>query len=411
MNSYNFPKIPRKSSIRSPTGRAPPKPKEILSSSPDSWKPPAEWECLSDDPKTPTPAARKTGRGIKGSSSSDKYGSPTPGAEVTDLRRNIRRMQVANPRIMLERIKEEWTEVSDPTIYKELELDKHLWVLTALKFLVNKIQKEADGSEDHANTSLVMKAPMAPSKVLMLYENQGKSNTTRLNRLEGYLANIHTQLIASSCFTAAFTTALETHHLSTSPLPPSVSSIPNIYPITVPNPHHTLPYGPLLFSSITCGRLPVIIPSSSIPPLLKECHRILAPSGILHLTIMDPSPAASTLGPLFRTWLENNLLHNLEKQFRCTSPGRLLPMWLQKAGFSFDAEGGMVTMIRFPSMIKEDGGLMELIATVGRMLWKDMWGAFVEGESWWWEDDDIMQECQQLGTRWDCAVVKATKCS
>jgi hypothetical protein len=214
---------------------------------------------------------------------------------------------------------------------------------------------------------------------------------------------------ASASFLATFTTAVEVHHLATSPLPSS--QISNIYPLTVPAPHHHLPYGKLLFTSITCLTLPSILPSSSIPPLLKECHRILVSSGILNLTIMDHSPDTSTMGPKLRAWLDQHLWLNLEQNFRCMSPGRLLPVWLKAAGFSYEDEGSKVTIMKLAAVghEKEDGELAELSALVGRMLWKEVWGGYVEGKGWWWEDNEVLEECKELGTRWECVLVKAVK--
>jgi hypothetical protein len=51
----------------------------------------------------------------------------------------------------------------------------------------------------------------------------------------------------------------------------------------------------------------------------------------------------------------------------------------------------------------------ELKSTVGRMLWKEMWGLFVEGEKWWWEDEQVIEECESLGTCWEYAIIEAVK--
>lgn len=52
---------------------------------------------------------------------------------------------------------------------------------------------------------------------------------------------------------------------------------------------------------------------------------------------------------------------------------------------------------------------LELKSQVGRMLWKDMWGGFVEGESWWWDEEDIIDECESLGTAWEYSAIEAVK--
>lgn len=51
----------------------------------------------------------------------------------------------------------------------------------------------------------------------------------------------------------------------------------------------------------------------------------------------------------------------------------------------------------------------ELKSQVGRMLWKEMWGGFVKGEKWWWEDEKVVEECERLKTGWEYAVIVAVK--
>jgi hypothetical protein len=51
----------------------------------------------------------------------------------------------------------------------------------------------------------------------------------------------------------------------------------------------------------------------------------------------------------------------------------------------------------------------ELKSVVGRMLWKEMWGGYVEGEKWWWDDESVVEECERMGTCWDYAVIEGVK--
>jgi hypothetical protein len=150
---------------------------------------------------------------------------------------------------------------------------------------------------------------------------------------------------------------------------------------------------------------------------------------------MDPCPAAATLGPKLRAWLDDHLLLNLEKHFRCTSPSRLLPIWMREVGFATPslagtsaadeaavAKGARVTLMSFSAVEqgKEEsrddngdesaearGGELKMFA--GRMLWKEIWGGFAKAQSWWWEDAAILDECRSYATRWDCALVRAVK--
>lgn len=81
-------------------------------------------------------------------------------------------MEAASAKIILERLKEEWTEVTDPAIYKDLEFDNQLWMLVGLKYLVTRASLKA--MEDGEGVVGPVKS-LPAGKVLSLYETQGKS--------------------------------------------------------------------------------------------------------------------------------------------------------------------------------------------------------------------------------------------
>jgi hypothetical protein len=89
-----------------------------------------------------------------------------PPVELQLLQRNIRRMEAASPKIILERLKEEWVEVVDASVYRELELEKQLWMLSALRSLKKK------SSMTHESDTNVPASSIA--KTLSLYENHGR---------------------------------------------------------------------------------------------------------------------------------------------------------------------------------------------------------------------------------------------
>lgn len=49
--------------------------------------------------------------------------------ELTRFQRFIRRMENAGPKVILDRLKEQWVETSDDETNEELHLEKRLWVL------------------------------------------------------------------------------------------------------------------------------------------------------------------------------------------------------------------------------------------------------------------------------------------
>jgi hypothetical protein len=91
-------------------------------------------------------------------------------SELTHLQKSIRKMDAASPKIILERLKEEWMGVADASIYRELELEKQLWMLAALRALY---ADDTSASPDEPSS-------LASRKVLSLFENKGKS-TKRLS--------------------------------------------------------------------------------------------------------------------------------------------------------------------------------------------------------------------------------------
>jgi len=138
-------------------------------------------------------------------------------------------------------------------------------------------------------------------------------------------------------------------------------------------------------------------------------------------------------------WLDIHLILHLEKQFRCLNPSRLFPIWLEDEGLR--AEGSTRLTVRFLASVNakdaenlitdqeslyegsingdideaknrmERGAIVkqELKSVVGRMLWKEMWGSYVQADRWWWEDDNIIEECERMGTCWEYSVIEAVK--
>lgn len=174
------------------------------------------------------------------------------------------------------------------------------------------------------------------------------------------------------------------------------------------------------FSAVNCLPIASILPSSDLPRLLQNIFRVLAPGGFLNMVIVDPLPNLASAGPVLRQWLDENLIFNLEQQFRCTNPSRNFPVWLQEA--SLRAKGSIITTTRFQAITPQghsggsNGGsdselatMRELRTVVGRMLWREIWGPFVGADRWWWEVPKIVDECVNRETYWEYMVIAACK--
>lgn len=197
---------------------------------------------------------------------------------------------------------------------------------------------------------------------------------------------------------------------------------PNIHPVSVPGRSvSAFPLAPSLFEAIYAFKLPVLTPSQEIPTLLKNIHRCLQPGGTLHLTLVDPLPVASSLGPLLRAWIEQHLLFNLETSFYCTNPSRLIPIWLRNA--SLEIEAGTTSISKFSAVSSSEEQLalkgtnnvqeelidQELRNILGRMTWLETWKDYIITDSWWWEDPRILDECVNMQTVWELHEIKACK--
>ncbi|KAI4625302.1 uncharacterized protein J4E87_005149 [Alternaria ethzedia] len=175
-----------------------------------------------------------------------------------------------------------------------------------------------------------------------------------------------------------------------------------------------LPYPEDYFSHIRASTLPSLVPSAILPELFTECHKLLATGGFLEIRIMDAAPVRKTTGPLMRTWIEDRLSVNLERDFRCSKPCSLVPSWLTAAGFEMLVQEDDQSMT-LPCAIDSDTANVneELSMIIGRAFWKDIWGSFVDDAQdepkWWWEDEEIVQECVKRQTLLECRTIFAYK--
>ena len=285
-------------------------------------------------------------------------------------------MAAASGKIMLERLTEEWDQVTDAEFYKDIMFEKQLWLLTALTLLER-------GGRPYTPRTIEEDEEDDGCRVLSLFESK-----------------------ASFTFNITFASppALPLHH----PIPAT----------------KTLPF-------------PTLLPASQLPQLLRECNRILLPGGTLKLMLLDATPTVGTMGTLLKSWLTKHLLGNLEKRDRVREVRKQMSMLLLDAGFmgcdgdiklSFRAaeqefatrrpvnDKGKDTKTKSLIQLAQEQAADEetmhkLSVVVGRLLWKELWGPYVTGSKfkWWWEDANIVDECRAMGTRWEGVVVKAVK--
>lgn len=129
-----------------------------------SWKAPSEWDVI----LSTEPVSQKRLSSIGGDSSS----SDPSFAGLTHFQRFIRRMESAGPKIILERLKEEWNDPVDEEADEELQLEKQLWVLTALQ--LQALDTSSQPSQVAFGQLLRLPTLSNSRKFLELYGNLGR---------------------------------------------------------------------------------------------------------------------------------------------------------------------------------------------------------------------------------------------
>ncbi|WZH49778.1 uncharacterized protein QYS62_010987 [Fusarium acuminatum] len=345
----------------------------------DSWKPPNAWNCTPTEPSFQFP--------------DEHIEAPEPSIrrELNAMQLGVKQLARESNMVRLLRLIECQSDNGPPTDCQDLEVEKMQWMLSAMYNLDDPAYPDtnSDGS--------VFEPADPPKRLLALYETP-----------------------AVTSYLAAVNHNKQLHHLSAAPL--SHEAFPNIHPVLSPvRSPAAFPVAPSTIEAVHSLRLPLAMPSQDIPALLRNIHRCLEPGGSLHLTIIDPLPVTSTLGPLLRTWIDDHLLFNLESSFRCTNPSKLLPVWLKSASlrvdpnciettqfFSIPLHSSQLQYVR-DGHVSEEGLTQELRNIVGRMLWMEIWREYIIAEQWWWEDPDILRECVEWKTTWEWRLIEAVK--
>ncbi|KAF5611528.1 uncharacterized protein FTJAE_14190 [Fusarium tjaetaba] len=374
----------RPQSSRSPTKaktprRMPSSTASLRVESSDSWQPPSEWACTPTEPSFQFPD------------------EPVPEPEATipkelnAMQLGVKQLAKEDNMIRLVRLAESQGVNNPPGLCQDLEVEKMQWMLSAMFNMDGPEYSEINDDD------LDDESADPPKRILALYETP-----------------------AVTSYLAAVNHSKQVYHLSAAPLSPA--SFPNIHPVLTPvRSPSAFPVAPSTIEAVHSLRLPLAMPSQDIPALLRNIHRCLEPGGSLQLTIIDPLPVTSTLGPLLRAWIEDHLLFNLEASFRCTNPSKLLPLWLNGASLHVDPDSIETTQFFAIPLdntqlqyvreghISEEGMRQELRNLVGRMLWMEVWREYIVAERWWWEDPEILQECIQHQTMWEWKLIEAVK--
>ncbi|KPM43557.1 hypothetical protein AK830_g2990 [Neonectria ditissima] len=342
--------------------RIPSQPKAPLAltfapNNPEAWRPPEEWDCVSPESRIADLEQSINEMQISGSNKSPRLSS-----NFDLLQKEVKRMAAANPEVVLSRLKEVWSTAQDENLYRELEMEKKRWMLSALRHLdpVPQCNTPGDSMAD---------LPSAAASTVLAFNGLVPRSTSSDNNGLPHVGH------------AALACAVPERSSRLRPLGVSVG-------------------------------------------ILRNVHKSLKQGGSLQMTLIDPLPCAG-LGRRMRTWLEEHLLLNLEKNFRCMNPSKLFPGWLGEA--SLRGRGSTMTSAKFyavPTSVRYPDGdsdpfvdqarideavRAEVRSLVGRMLWMEVWGAYVTADKWWWEDEGCVEECLELATFWEYKIIEGVK--
>ncbi|KAK3370150.1 hypothetical protein B0H63DRAFT_564374 [Podospora didyma] len=300
--------------------------------------------------------------------------------DLAGVQKEIKRMGIARPETIIVRL-EERGNVNDASFYKDLETEKTRWLLWAL---------------DNIYKTPLRKQPLLDGKeAVALFESQGMFSAVT------YLAALHP-------------TAMITH---LAPNPLSHYGFPNVRPL-VSAVQTTLRLPSNSYAAVYGTVLPSSVPGKNLPQLLQNIQRCLIPGGVFHMVLIDVWPVTDGLGPVMTQWLAENLMPNLKAQSRCHNPTKYIMKWLEEVQLS--TPDSVKTTAKFRALpfevpenetptAKKERLKFELETTVGRKLWQQTWGPFVEGNKWWWQDEKVVEECQNLGTYFKYWILDAKK--
>ena len=136
----------------------------------DAWKPPQTWKSPTGERaitrlQPPPRAIERTAAEQR----SRTIGQSQPQAPLAMLQKNIQRMVAASPKIVLERLTEDWSEsTTDASLLNELEFEKQLWMLAELQPPDKKMLPRAATEDRGVNSSVSV-----GRKIRSLYEDHG----------------------------------------------------------------------------------------------------------------------------------------------------------------------------------------------------------------------------------------------
>lgn len=282
-----------------------------------AWKPPTSWKVKPTQFVSPTSPE-----------SVPEHDSPhsTGSGEVTHLQQFIERIEGTKPDIIAQRLADGYEINGDAMSVEASQLKYQLWLLAALQL----------GTKERPGSSCSSSSPSKSSRFLRFSSLSSSTITTaaastseqeHIMVLFGSLADLYQIGIVHAHKQVTATSTFPTPQLA---LPPNVTyqlmSSPTYLPLPYPSSIFTHIYSPALAPSLSAPK---------IPSMLLEMHRLLCENGTFEIRLTDVVPKRA--GLKLRMWLDEHVMINLERGFRCARPTLLMPGWLSDAGFVLQA--------------------------------------------------------------------------
>ena len=293
---------------------APESPKTSVEQDP-AWRPPSCWNVK------PTQNAGFT---FENSISEHTLNSTARSGDITHLRKFIDRMEQTKPDIIAERLKDGYEVNGDAISVEASQLKYQLWLLAALQ----------RGRKGRPGTSSSTSSPSKSSRFSRFSSISSSSTVTaempeqgHIMVLFGSLADVYQIGIVHADKQVTASSTFPSPQLA---LPPNVNyqrmSSPTYLPLPYPSSIFTHVYSPALAPSLSAPK---------ISSILLEMHRLLCEDGTIEIRLTDVVPKRA--GLKLRMWLDDHVMVNLERGFRCARPALLMPDWLVDAGFVLQA--------------------------------------------------------------------------
>lgn len=294
----------------------------------------------------------------------------------------IAKMENAGLKVMCKRMSEDWSSGDTvSSLLEEINFEKRMWGLVAFQQLTHG------------------RSLMSGAHDLMIGAKQ--EDDRKLLHLHGTAAN---GWVLATKYPKASIYSMSTKDISN----PACSwpAPANHHSLITPSANAALPFPDNHFDVISAKSLPAVLKAGDWVSVLKECNRVLKPGGWLECQTIDPG--LMNEGEHLKAWLDTRLLGELTDDDHLLTPSEDITFNLSEAGFdnvkrSRIALPASINPRSIPKGQGPDPDAARLMVLVGQHFYEELYRDFVPvvggtGDSMWWSNKQIKQECESLNS-------------